>query len=139
MEYYSFRIPREKVAQNLKVRSYREKLQQKFVRKLARKSSCSKFQLSVISEILLMLLDILSVIRQKCKSQNGCFKKRKHTYKCVSEGKKFPGVLCFLETPVLRFALLPHYRRNATQFYHNVLKANFDETLQESQRLVIPW
>ena len=51
MEYYSFRIPREKVAQNLKVRSYREKLQQKFVRKLARKSSCSKFQLSVISEI----------------------------------------------------------------------------------------
>ena len=35
---------------------------------------------------------------------------------CVSEGKKCLlfgkfGVLCFLETPVLRFALLPYYRR----------------------------
>ena len=34
----------------------------------------------------------------------------------VSEGKKYSffgkfGVLCFLETPVLRFALLPYYRR----------------------------
>ena len=38
------------------------------------------------------------------------------TYVCVSGGKncsffrKF-GVPCFLETPVLRFALLPYYRR----------------------------
>ena len=37
-------------------------------------------------------------------------------YVCVSEGKKCSffgkfGVLCFLETPVLRFALLPYYRR----------------------------
>ena len=37
-------------------------------------------------------------------------------YVCVSEDKecsffgKF-GVLCFLETPVLRFAFLPYYRR----------------------------
>ena len=38
-----------------------------------------------------------SGIRQKGESQNGCFKKAKH-------------VLCFLETPVLRFALLPYYR-----------------------------
>ena len=35
---------------------------------------------------------------------------------CVSGGKKCSffgkfGVLCFLETPVLRFALLPYYRR----------------------------
>ena len=35
---------------------------------------------------------------------------------CVSEGKKCsffgkPGVLCFLETPVLRFSLLPYHRR----------------------------
>ena len=34
---------------------------------------------------------------------------------CVSGGKKCLffgnfGVLCFLETPVLRFALLPYYR-----------------------------
>ena len=35
---------------------------------------------------------------------------------CVSGGKKCSffgkfGVLCFLETPVLRFTLLPYYRR----------------------------
>ena len=51
------------------------------------------------------------------------FLKNKHflppdTYMCVyvSGGKKCSffgkfGVLCFLETPVLRFALLPYYRR----------------------------
>ena len=38
------------------------------------------------------------------------------TYVCVSGGKKCSffgkfGVLCLLETPVLRFALLPYYRR----------------------------
>ena len=69
----------------------------------------------------------MSVIKPKGKSQNGCFKKRKHPkfsekrsfltpYERVSAGKKcsffgkFP-VLCFLETPVLRFAFLPYYRR----------------------------
>ena len=73
-----------------------------------------------------------SVIRQKGESQNGCFKKKKstpnfpknehflvpdpHTYVCVSEGKKCSffgklGVLCFLETPILRFALLPYYQQ----------------------------
>ena len=36
------------------------------------------------------------------------------TYVCVSGGRKYSffgklGVLCFLETPVLRFALLPYY------------------------------
>ena len=42
------------------------------------------------------------------------------TYECVSGGKrslffgKF-GVVCFLEAPVLRFALLPYYRRTAKQ------------------------
>ena len=63
------------------------------------------------------------VIRQRGESQNGCFKKTKHvkfsekrTFLCVSGGKKCSffakfGVLCFLETPVLRFALLPYYRR----------------------------
>ena len=44
-----------------------------------------------------------SVIRQKGESR-------------VSRGKKYSffgkfGVLCFLETPILRFALLPYYRR----------------------------
>ena len=45
------------------------------------------------------------VIRQKDESQNGC----------VSGGKKYSffgkfDVLCFLQTPVLRFALLSHNR-----------------------------
>ena len=36
---------------------------------------------------------------------------------CVSDGKKGSflgkfGVFCFLETPVLRFTLLPHYQQN---------------------------
>ena len=67
-----------------------------------------------------------SVISQKGESQNGCiektnmsnFPKDEHfTYVCVSAGKKcsFFGkfdVLCFLETPVLRSAFLPYYRRN---------------------------
>ena len=72
------------------------------------------------------------VIRQKGESQNGYFKKTKHakfsesehfsppdmlTYVRVSGGMKCSflgkfGVLCFLETPVLRFALLPYYRRS---------------------------
>ena len=67
-----------------------------------------------------------SVIRQNGESQNGYFKKTKHakfsekptflTYVCVSGGKKCSffekfGVLCFLETPVLRFALLPYNQR----------------------------
>ena len=69
-------------------------------------------------------------MRQKGESQNGCFKKTHHakffekltvlpsdthTYVCISGGKKCLffgkfGVLCFLETPVLRFALLPYYQ-----------------------------
>ena len=52
----------------------------------------------------------LSVIRQKGEYQNGCFKKAKHAK--ISEKQIFLtfGVLCFLETPVLRFALLPYSR-----------------------------
>ena len=43
------------------------------------------------------------------------------TYVCVSGGKKCSffgkfGVLCFLETPVLRFALLPYYRRIVEEY-----------------------
>ena len=72
-----------------------------------------------------------SVIRQKGESQNGFFKKTKHAKfseklifltpwyshvrlrirgkKCSFYGKF--GVPCFLETPVLRFAILTYYRR----------------------------
>ena len=40
-----------------------------------------------------------------------------HTYVCISGGKKYLffgnfDVLCFPETPVLRFALLPYYERS---------------------------
>ena len=67
------------------------------------------------------------VITQKVESKNGCFKKTKHTkfseklippdtqtYVCVSGSKKcsFLGkfsMLCFLETTVFTFALLPYY------------------------------
>ena len=73
------------------------------------------------------LRKISSVTRQKGESQNGCFKKTKHAkfskkrtfftpsyaHLCILGGKcsffgKF-GVLCFLETPVLRFALFSYY------------------------------
>ena len=40
-----------------------------------------------------------------------------HTYVCVTGAKKCLffgkfGVLCFLKTPVMRFAFLPYYRRS---------------------------
>ena len=37
-----------------------------------------------------------------------------HVRKCSFFGKF--GVLCFLQTPVLRFVLLPYYRRNESEF-----------------------
>ena len=51
---------------------------------------------------------------QKGESKNWCFKKTMLVKFSVSEGKKcsFFGkfdVLCFLETPLLRFAVLPCY------------------------------
>ena len=72
------------------------------------------------------------LIRQKGKSQNGCYKEtkytkfsEKHTFlpsdthacACVSVGKKCLffgkfGVLCFLVTPDLRFILLPYCQQN---------------------------
>ena len=53
------------------------------------------------------------------------FQESKACQNCVSRvsgGKKYLffrnfGVLCFLETPGLRFALLPYYRRNYNRFY----------------------
>ena len=66
------------------------------------------------------------VIRQT-ESQNGCLKKTKHAkfsekwtfltpHVCISGGKKCLlfgkfSVHCLLETPILRFALLPYYWR----------------------------
>ena len=59
-----------------------------------------------------------SVIRQKYKSQNECYKKTKHT--TFSEKRTFRtprfffgkfSVLCFLLTPVFRLALLPYCRQ----------------------------
>ena len=78
-------------------------------------------------------MSVIRPIRPKGESQNGCFKKTKHTKKrtfltpwyahepnlCASRVKKCSffrkfGMLCCLETPVLRFALLPYYRRMVT-------------------------
>ena len=49
-----------------------------------------------------------------------------HTYVCVLGGKKCSffgkfGVLCFLERPVLRLALLPYYRRSSGSHGSNKL------------------
>ena len=54
------------------------------------------------------------IIGNKAKGQV-CFKKT--NYMCVSGSKKCSflekfDVFCFLETPVLRFTLLPYYRQN---------------------------
>ena len=74
------------------------------------------------------IIHISSVIRQKGEFQNECFKKTKYAKHflqppppfdacvCVSGGKKCSffgkfGVLCFLETPTLRFVLLPYCLR----------------------------
>ena len=84
-----------------------------------------------ICEINCMLYVNSSAIRQKGKSQNGCFNKTKNAkffenrtfltpwyahLRMPIKGKKCSflgkfGVLCFLETPVLRFVLLAYYRR----------------------------
>ena len=85
-----------------------------------------------------------SVIRQKGESQNGRFKKAKHAkisekqtfltslHVCVSGGKKCLlfgnfGMLRFLETPVLRFELLPYYQRIVVCLIHsNILRVFLD-------------
>ena len=62
--------------------------------------------------------DISSVIWQKGESQNGGNKNTKHAKPllCVSGGKKRSffkkcGALCILVISILRFAILPYYRR----------------------------
>ena len=57
-------------------------------------------------------MDLLLVIWQKADSQNGGNKNTKHAK--FSEKRTFFGkfgVLCIVFTSVLRFALLPYYRR----------------------------
>ena len=92
-----------------------------------------------------------SLIRQKGESQNGCFKKTKHTkfsekpnisyplirtHTCAYQGvrnNRFFGkfdVICFLETPVFRFAFLPNYRpNNAFDFGKDVRKKKSSNSL----------
>ena len=53
-----------------------------------------------------------------------------HTRVSVSRGKKYSffgktGMLCFLETPVLRFALLPYYRHFVAQSWTLMLQKVF--------------
>ena len=66
-----------------------------------------------------------SVIRQKGESQNECFKKTKHAKYSDIRGQEmfvFFGkfaLLCFLETSVLRFALLLYYHVLADQILIN--------------------
>ena len=52
-----------------------------------------------------------------------CFQFSFHMYLCVSGGNKFLffgkfGVLCFLVTSVLRFALFPYHRQTGTIYYY---------------------
>ena len=69
-----------------------------------------------------------------------------HTYVCVSGGKKCLffekfGVFCFLETPVLRFALLPYYRQYfmclSTKFSVISMKLIGSLKIQRSRRLTL--
>ena len=52
-----------------------------------------------------------SIIRQKGECQKGCFKKTKHANFPKNDYFLPPdtNALCFLGTPVLRFALMPYY------------------------------
>ena len=61
---------------------------------------------------------ISSVIRQKGESKNGGNKKAKHAK--FSEKWTF-FVFCFLVTSVLRFTLLPYYRRSQVSFNESFL------------------
>ena len=111
------------------------------------------------------LMPVSSVMSQNGEFQNGCFKKTKHakfyekqtslipdahTYMCLSGGKKCSffgkvGVLCFLETPVLRFTLLAYYWRYIIIFicviwYHLYNFKNVKNTYGEvTLRKVADW
>ena len=103
----------------------------------------------------------LSVTRQKVESQNGGNKKKTkrakfhekqtfltpdtHTYVCVSGSKKCSffekfGMLCFLVTSVLRFALLPYHRliniSVITVFYELYFVKMFFKSIDQEQILL---
>ena len=59
-----------------------------------------------------------------------------HTYVCISGGKKCLffgkfGMLCFLETPVLRIALLLYYRRYYLQTSRNLVFFMFEDSQKD--------
>ena len=70
----------------------------------------------VIFITLLKTICIEAVVPWSTHDVVSTFTRRLHdVFTCLSEGKKCSffgkfGVLCLLETPVLRFALLPYYR-----------------------------
>ena len=88
---------------------------QKHLRLYKIKKVILKYKIHIIIKILsIITIRHSSVIRQKYES-----------YVCVSGGKKCSffgkfGVLCFLETPVLRFVLLPYYRPYSTHLFPKV-------------------
>ena len=86
-------------------------------------------------------IDISPVIRQEGEPQNVGNKKTKHVKlsekrtfltpckKCSFLGKF--GLLCFLETPVLRFGCLPYYQRFGNDLYQqDVDNSDTDDTSQ---------
>ena len=116
-KFSSFRVSARRVSRFFPVKVKRIFLCTGFFKNL---KLCST--VFILNQLILLanIRIILSVIRQKGESQNGCFKKKKHsdthTYLCISEGKKYQFfakfcVLSFLETPVLRIILLPYYRQ----------------------------
>ena len=59
-----------------------------------------------------------------------------HTYVCISGGKKCLffgkfGMLCFLETPVLRIALVLYYRRYYLQTSRNLVFFMFEDSQKD--------
>ena len=101
---------------------------------------------------------ISSAIKQKGKSQNGCYKKKSFRkinifYPLISTrisgGKKCSffekfGVLCFLVTPVLRLVLLPYCRRykffvKSFTWYHYTLRFDWQSALREISYLRTRW
>ena len=64
-----------------------------------------------------------------------------HTYVFVSGGKKYSffgkfGVLCFFETPVLRLALLPYYRRFMSMDLSFFFRGNNDEAIRLFEKAI---
>ena len=88
--FLSFRVSARRVSRFFPVKVKRIFLCTGFFKNL---KLCST--VFILNQLILLvnIRIILSVIRQKGESQNGCFKKKKHsdthTYLCISEGKKY--------------------------------------------------